>query len=164
MTVHGSEMGVARRVTSAELARLDQLRPVARPWFVGLHQAMLARGYDMFVGQVHREPRQQRQAQADGTTSAAQDISWHELDLAVDWRRRLPDGTEDLTTSGPEDFWRALSEESAKIPGMRNLAYRPDGSKRLLNGKTWDPGHCEYRAGYVTLADAVKALAPELLA
>lgn len=150
-------------MTSAELARLDQLRPEARPWFEALNRAMQARGYDPFIGQVHREPAQQAQAQADGTTSAGQGISWHELDLAVDYRRRLPDGTEDLTTGGPDDFWRALSEEAAKIPGMRCLAYRPDGSKRLLNGKTWDPGHCEYRGAYVTLAEAVKALAPDLL-
>lgn len=150
-------------MTSAELARLDQLRPEARPYFEALNRAMLARGYDPFIGQVHRSRKQQHQAQTDGTTSAAQDISWHELDRAVDYRRRLPDGSCDPTTSGPDDFWRALSEEAAKIPGMRNLAYRPDGSKRLLNGKTWDPGHCEYRGDYATLAAAVSAEAPELL-
>lgn len=151
-------------MTSAELARLDQLCPAARPWFEALIRAMQTRGYDPFVGQVGRTPAQQRQAIVDGTTSAHQFLSWHFIGRAVDFRRRLPDGTEDQTTSGPDDFWRALGKEAGKIPGMRSLAYHGDGSKVLLNGKTWDAGHVEFRGDFETLAEAVKAEAPELLA
>lgn len=151
-------------MTSAELALLDELRPEARPWFEALIRAMQARGYDPFIGTVLRTPAQQRQAIVDGTTSAHQFLSWHFLGRAVDFRRRLPDGTCDTTTSGPDNFWRALAEEAGKIPGMRSLAYHGDGSKVLLNGTTWDAGHVEFRGDYETLTEAVRAEAPELVA
>lgn len=150
-------------MTPAELARLDELRPEARPWFEALIRAMQTRGYAPFIGCVLRTPKQQRQAIADGTTSAHQFMSWHFLGRAVDFRRRLPDGTEDTTTSGPGDFWRALYEEATAL-GLRSLAYHSDGSKVLLNGATWDAGHVEFWGGYGSLAAAVLAEAPELVA
>jgi hypothetical protein len=151
-------------VTSAELARLDQLCAAARPWFTALIQAMQSHGYDPFIGQVLRTPAQQQQAIAAGTTSKHQILSWHFLGRAVDFRRRLPGGTEDQTTSGPDDFWRTLYEEASAIPGMRSLAYNADGSKLLLNGVTWDAGHVEFRGDYPTLVAAVQVEAPHLLA
>lgn len=150
-------------MTSAELARLDQLRPEARPFFEALLRAMQSRGYDPFVGQVLRTPAQQQAAIASGATSKHQTLSWHFLGRAVDFRRRLANGGEDQTTSGPDDFWRALSEEAEKC-GLRSLAYHPDGTKILLNGVTWDAGHVEYRGDYADLVAAVTAEAPELLA
>lgn len=151
-------------VNADELARLDQLRPEARPQFDALIAAMEARGYLPYVGQVLRTPAQQQQAIAAGTTSKHQKLSWHFLRRAVDFRRRRMDGTEDLTTGGPDDFWRALYEEATKIPGMRSLAYHPNGSQLLLNGVTWDAGHVEFRLPYAELHEAVSAEAPELLA
>lgn len=125
---------------------------------------MQARGYDPFIGQVLRTPAQQQVAIAGGTTSKHQTLSWHFLGRAIDFRRRLDNGGEDMSTGGPDDFWRALYDEATKIPGMRSLAYHSDGSKLLLNGTTWDAGHVEYRAPFAELAEAVSAEAPELLA
>jgi hypothetical protein len=146
-----------------QLARLDTLIPEARQAFDALIQAMTARGLEPFIGQCGRTPAQQAQAIKDGTTSKTQKVSWHELNRAVDFRARLNDGTEDMTTNN-EAFFRALYEETQKIPGLRSLAYRPDGTKLLLNGKTWDAGHVEFRTPYGTLAEAVTAEAPELAA
>jgi hypothetical protein len=164
-------------VTSADLARLDELAPAARPWFEALIRGMQRRGFDPYIGTVWRSPMQQLRAIVNGTTSKRQALSWHmlsEIDKktgdpiprsrAVDFRRRLEDGTRDPTTTGPDDFWRALYAESAAIPGMRCLAYKPDGSRLLLNGKTWDPGHVEFRLPHVSLKAAVRVEAPHLLA
>ena len=146
-----------------ELARLDTLIPTARAAHDALIAAMTDRGLEPFIGQVGRTPAQQQAAIAAGTTSAHQHISWHEIGRAVDYRARLGDGSEDMTTHN-EPFFRALADESAKIDGMRSLAFNADGSKLLLNGHVWDAGHVEYRAPYATLIAAVKAEAPELLA
>jgi hypothetical protein len=96
-----------------------------------------------------------------GTTSKHQKLTWHFLGRAVDFRRRLPIGGKDMSTGGPDDFWRALYQEAIKL-GLRSLAYRNDGSKLLLNGNLWDAGHVEDRGDYETLAEAVRAEAPEL--
>ena len=128
-----------------------------------LIEAMTSRGLEPFIGQCGRTPQQQAQAIQDGTTSAHQTISWHELNRAVDFRARLQDGTEDLTTNN-EAFFQALYQEACKIDGLRSLAYRPAGTKLLLNGVTWDAGHVEYRTPYDTLAEAVQAEHPELAA
>jgi hypothetical protein len=150
-------------VPTSELARLDELCPTSRPKFDALIAAMLARGYVCRIGQVRRSKAQQAAAIAAGTTSKNQKLSWHFLGRAVDFRRELPDGSMDQTTSGPDDFWRALYAEATKL-GLRSLAYHPDGSKLLLNGKIFDGGHVEDRGDYATLALAVAAEAPELLA
>lgn len=150
-------------MTPNELHRLDALIPEARAAFDQLIAAMTKRGLEPYVGQAYRAPQQQAEAIKDGTTSKNQKISWHELRRAVDFRAKLPDGSEDLTTNN-EFFFRALYQEASKIPGLRSLAYRPDGSKLLLNGRTWDAGHVEYRGGYKTLVEAVQAEAPELAA
>lgn len=149
-------------MTSAELARLDQLRPESRPKFEALIRAMQRRGYDPFIGDVLRTPAQQQAAIANGTTSAHQTLSWHFLGRAVDFRRRLADGSMDQTTSGPDDFWRALYEEATALE-LRSLAYHADGSKVLLNGRLWDAGHVEHREPYETLVAAVQAESPGLL-
>lgn len=150
-------------LSPGELARLDTLIPPARAAHDTLIAAMTARGLEPFIGQCGRTPAQQQAAIAAGTTSAHQHISWHELGRAVDFRARHADGSEDLTTNN-EPFFRALFEEAGKIEGMRSLAYNADGSKLLLNGHTWDAGHCEFREPFGTLVAAVKAEAPELLA
>jgi hypothetical protein len=146
-----------------QLQRLDTLISEARQAFDQLIAAMTARGLEPFIGQCGRTPAQQAQAIKDGTTSKNQKISWHELGRAVDFRARVHDGSEDLTTNN-ETFFRALYEEATKILGLRSLAYHLDGSKLLINGKTWDAGHVEYRTPYTTLAEAVAAEAPELAA
>lgn len=164
-------------MTSAELARLDELSPEVRPFFEALIRAMQARGYDPFIGEVWRSGAEQANAILRGVTSKHQRLSWHMLTVsdgnggrapgsrAVDFRRRLDDGTEDMTTGGPDTFWRTLYAEASAIPGMRSLAYHPDGgTKLLLNGKTWDAGHVEWRGEFAELHEAVSALSPELLA
>jgi hypothetical protein len=150
-------------MTPGQLQRLDTLIPEARQAFDQLIAAMIARGLTPYVGQCRRTPDQQAQAIHDGTTSKRQTISWHELGRAVDFRALLPDGTPDQTTHN-EPFFKALYEEATKIDGLRSLAYHLDGSKLLLNGKTWDAGHVEFRQPYETLAEAVQAEAPELAA
>jgi hypothetical protein len=149
-------------VTPAEIAHLDELCTSSRPKFEALIAAMLARGYDVCIGQIRRTKAQQDAARAAGTTSKSQKLSWHFLGRAIDFRRRLPDGSADKTTSGPDDFWRALYEEATRL-GLRSLAYHPDGSKLLLNGTLWDSGHIEDRGSFKTLNEAVAAEAPELL-
>jgi|SRR5882724_3146764 len=150
-------------LSAGERVKIDQLIPPARVAHIALISAMVDRGMLPAIGQVDRCAAQQHEAQAAGTTSVHQDISWHELDRAVDYRARLPDGTMDKTTHN-EAFFRALSEESGKIDGLRSLAYNTDGSKKLLNGKTWDAGHVEFRWPFDTLAQAVEAERPDLLA
>lgn len=124
---------------------------------------MISRGFRPYCGQALRTPRQQQAAIAAGTTSKGQKLSWHFLGRAVDFRRRHPDGTEDTTTGGNDDFWRALYLEATNL-GLRSLAYHADGTKFLLNGTLWDAGHVEARGDHETLVEAVKAEAPELLA
>ena len=123
----------------------------------------VARGLEPFIGQCSRTPAEQAAAVASCHSSKNEKVDWHELKRAVDYRARLADGSEDLTTHN-EAFFRALSEEAGKIDGMRSLAYNADGSKLLLNGHTWDAGHCEFRAPFLSLVDAATAEAPELLA
>lgn len=163
-------------MTSAELAKLDELRPGSRPLFEALIRGMQRRGFDPFIGTVWRPEKAQAAAIAAGTTSAGQVLSWHMLtrlddgkrvpaSRAIDFRRRLPNGRMDTTTSGPEDFWRALYEEATAL-GLRSLAYRegaPRWRKLLLNGRTWDAGHVEDRTGFKTLVAAVRAESPHLL-
>lgn len=148
-------------LSPGELAKLDTLIPAARTVHDALIAAMTARGLEPYIGQCARTAAQQQAAIAAGATSANQHVSWHELGRAVDYRARLADGSEDLTTKN-ESFFRALYEEACKIDGMRSLAYNADGSKLLLNGKTWDAGHCEYRLPFGTLAEAVEAENPDL--
>jgi hypothetical protein len=150
-------------MTAAEAKHLDGLRPTSRPKFDALIAAMIVRGFDPYVGQVLRTMTEQDEARVAGTTSKGQKLSWHMIGRAVDFRRRLPDGSEDKTTSGPDDFWRALYEEATKL-GLRSLAYHPDGTKLLLNGTLWDAGHVEDRGEWTTLAQAVAVEGPEFLA
>lgn len=154
---------VCSNLTFGELQRLDALEPDTKRKMSAVISAMEARGFTVYVGQTLRTVAEQQAAQAAGTTSKGQNLSWHFLGRAVDFRRRLPDGTEDQTTGGPDDFWRALYEEAGNA-GCRSLAYHPDGTKLLLNGTVWDAGHVENRGGYATLAEAVQAERPELLA
>jgi len=148
-------------LTPAEVARLDLLRPATRAKMIGIADAMTAIGMRVFIGTTMRTVAEQAQAIAAGTTSKGQKLSWHFLGRACDFRRRLPDGSEDLTTGGSEAFWRAL-QRCAGLFGCRSLAYRKDGAKLLLNGRTWDPGHVEDREGFATLVEAVAAERPDL--
>lgn len=147
-------------MTPGELARLGTLRDPCRVRVLAVLAAMIARGFDPYVGQSRRTRAQQLAAIERGTTSVGQVWSWHHLDLAVDIRRRLPGGGPDPTTSGPEDFWRALYEEASRRD-LRCLAYKPGpGWRKLLIGppgrKIWDAGHLEYREDYRTLTAAVR--------
>lgn len=149
-------------LSPGEVARLDTLIPPARAAHDTLIAAMTARGMEPFIGACARSEAQQAAAVASGASSKNEKVDWHEIRRAVDYRARLADGSEDLTTHN-EPFFRALYEETQKIPGMRSLAYHADGTKLLLNGHTWDAGHVEYRLPYATLLAAVQAEAPELL-
>jgi hypothetical protein len=147
-------------MTPAELDRLDQLMPDCRWRVERLIDRLRAQGLDCFVGATKRSPAEVEAARLAGRSSAKQTRSWHELGRAVDMRPLRKTGGPNYDT-GPasEPFWRALQAE-AEILGMRCLAYRPDGSKLLLetvNGKRWDPGHVEYRAPYATLREALAA-------
>jgi hypothetical protein len=146
-----------------EIVRLGTLIPPARAAHDALISAMIARGLTPFIGACARTPAQQAAAVTSGHSSKNEKIDWHELRRAVDYRARLGDGSEDMTTHN-EPFFRALYDEAQKIPGMRSLAYRKDGSKLLIDGHLWDAGHVEYRAPFGTLLAAVQAEAPELLA
>jgi hypothetical protein len=145
-------------MTAGEQARLATLIPEARERVEKLLAAMEARGMPVYVGQTRRTAAQQHDAQARGTTSVKQSVSWHELDRAADLRKRLPDGTPDQTTRD-EAFFLALYEE-AKALGLRSLAYQlVDGGLRklLINGHVWDAGHVEWRQPFATLAEAIVA-------
>lgn len=149
-------------MTAAETARLGQLIPACRARVEEVIAAMGARGFGVYVGQTLRSDAQQHEAQARGTTSAHQSRSWHQLGRAADLRARHVDGTPDETTHN-EPFFRALYEEAGKI-GLRSLAYHlVDGKleKLLLNGKTWDAGHVEWRFPHATLDEAFAAEGPK---
>lgn len=147
-------------MTIAEIDRIDALIPEARWRVYRVIQALEAAGFEVFVGSTARTQAEVAKAVASGNSSANQKHSWHQLGRAVDLRPRLPNGGPDYST-GPlsEVFWRALQVAAEKF-GMRCLAYRKDGQKFYLKtskGRTWDPGHCEFRSPYVCLADAIKA-------
>jgi hypothetical protein len=147
--------------------RLGYLEPETRKRAVGVMGRMLMRGHKVGVGSTLRQVDEQREALARGTTSSGQILTWHFLGRAVDFRRRLPDGSLDQTTSGDETFWRDLFE-CATEEGLRSLAYEqgaPVWKKKYIGAKkVWDCGHVEYRAGYATLAEATRAERPALMA
>ena len=150
-------------MTPGELDRLAQLHPEMYWRAERLIQNMAKRGHDVFVGATKRSADEAEAARLAGRSSAHQTRSWHELGRAVDCRPRKATGGPNYDT-GPasEPFWLALQEEAEAL-GMRCLAYREDGSKLLLNtvnGKRWDPGHCEYRAPYANLEAALVAELP----
>lgn len=144
----------------AELDRLALLIPEALWRVERVIQRMKARGFEIFVGRTLGTKADTAAAVAAGRANIHMTHDWHELRRAVDLRPRKKDGGPNYDT-GPdsEPFWRALHEECAGF-NLRNLAYNPDGTKLLIHttkGTTWDPGHCEYRAPYKTLAEAVAA-------
>jgi hypothetical protein len=148
-------------MTPAELDRIALLIPEARWRVERVIQRMKERhGFDVFVGATGRTAAEVEASRLAGRSSASQTHSWHELGRAADLRPRKVTGGPNYDT-GPasEPFWRALQAEATTF-GLRCLAYRPDGSKLLLdtvNGKRWDPGHVEFRAPYATLAAAYAA-------
>lgn len=146
-------------MTNAETLRMQQLEMVTQGKVWSLIDMMADRGFDVFVGATRRTPAEVEAARLAGRSSAKQTRSWHELGRAADLRPRKKDGGPNYDT-GPESlpFWRAL-QTCAEATGMRCLAFRPDGSKLLLdtvNGKRWDPGHVEWRASYASLKDALQ--------
>ncbi len=162
-------------LTVGELHRLDSLEHETRRKAFALIGGMNARGLDPYVGQTVRSVTQQLAAIEAGHTSAHQTLSWHFLARAIDFRKRLPNGEGDPTTHD-EAFFLALFEEAVKV-GMRSLAYRADSDGSALidatghpmklliktkRGDVWDAGHCENRAGYATLAEAVAVERPDL--
>jgi hypothetical protein len=143
-------------MTSAEARRLAQLTPETRSRVEQVIAAMGVRGFAVFVGDTLRTPAEQQAAIERGTTSAHQTRSWHFLGRAADLRKRNLDGSVDETTRD-EAFFHALWQE-ARAVGLRSLAYRDDGvTKILINGKTWDAGHVEYREPFATIDEAFAA-------
>lgn len=147
-------------MTNGELDRLELLTVETRWRVERVIQAMQVRGFDVFVGATARTPTEVEAARVAGRSSATQTRSWHELGRAADLRPRKKSGGPNYDT-GPDSypFWRALQDEAERV-GMRCLAYRPDGKKLLITtvkGKRWDPGHCEYREPFATLAAAIVA-------
>jgi len=144
-------------LTPAELSRMQRLTAETRERVWRVIEDMAALGFDVFVGSTARTAEETAKAVATGHSSKDQKHSWHELGRAADLRRRKADGGINFD-QGPESepFWRALYEAATKH-GVRSLAYRPDGSKLILNGSKgpiWDSGHVEYRHPYSTLAEA----------
>jgi hypothetical protein len=161
-----TEAEVLSQCSPGELRKLDKLIPEMRRRAVGTMARMLARGHKVGVGSTLREIEEQQAALARGTTSSGQILTWHFLGRAVDFRRRLADGSLDQTTGGDETFWRDLFE-CAGEEGLRSLAYdvgRPVWKKKLIGKKkTWDAGHVEDRGGYATLVAATKTERPDLM-
>jgi hypothetical protein len=147
-------------MTQAERDRLDQLTPETKRRVELVMLAMLARGFDVFVGRTLGTAADTARAVATGHASKNMKHDWHELGRAADLRQRAKSGGPSFDQSpASEPFWRALYEEATRV-GLRSLAYRTDGSKLLIKttkGSIWDSGHVEHREPYATLADAIKA-------
>lgn len=164
-------------MTDVEKFRLSLLMPSARARAEGVIARMVTRGFrEPYVGHTMRTPEEQAEALRRGTTGRKQKNSWHfqfhnektgeRGARAVDFRDRLPNGKPDPTTRN-ELFFLALWEEATAI-GLRCLGFVRDTKghpvKLYINGgKLWDAGHCEYRAPYKSLTDALAAEAPHVL-
>lgn len=155
-------------ITEAEAFRLSLLRPDARARAEAVMRRMMQRGHECpYVGSTRRTQREQEDAVRRGTSSASQTLSWHLLDRAVDFRKRLPGNKPDPTTNDFRfflDLWECAEDE-----GMRCLGFERDQAGKpvklyINNGKLWDPGHCEWRQPYVSLVQATAAEAPYLIA
>lgn len=154
-------------MTDVEKFRLSLLTPATRARAEDVIQRMMARGFrEPYVGQTLRTLDEQREAILRGTTGRKQNLSWHLIRRAIDFRDRLPNGEPDPTTRN-EAFFLALWKEATTC-GLRCLGYTRDAAgypvKYYINGgKLWDAGHCEYREPYATLFEAIRAEAPHLL-
>lgn len=155
-------------MTDVEKFRLSLLVPEMRARCEDVMQRMIKRGFrEPYVGQTIRTLTEQREAVARGTTGRKQNLSWHLIKRAVDFRDRMPNGKEGDKTTRNEAFFLALWYEATAC-GLRCLGYERDANgfpvkKYINNGKVWDAGHCEFRAPYRTLKDAIAAEAPYLL-
>lgn len=159
--LYPGERGDDYPTTDDEQRRLSQLIPAAESRMRAILMAMAARGMPAYVGETERSQEAQDAAVASGHSSAGEHHGWHELRRACDFRKRLPGDHADPTTHD-EAFFRALYEE-ATIAGCRSLAFRPDGSKLLIqtvHGEVWDGGHVEFREPYLSLAEAWAAEGP----
>lgn len=154
-------------MTDVEKFRLSLLTPDTRARCEDVIQRMIKRGFrEPYVGQTLRTLAEQKEAVRRGTTNRTQTLSWHLIKRAVDFRDRLPNGKPDSSTRN-EAFFLALWYEATAC-GLRCLGYERDANgfpvKKYINGgKLWDAGHCEYRAPFKTLKDAIAAEAPYLL-
>jgi hypothetical protein len=154
-------------VTDVEKFRLSLLTPDTRARAEGVIQRMIDRGFrEPFVGDTIRTLSEQREAVRRGTTGRKQNLSWHLIKRAIDFRDRLPNGKRDPTTRN-EAFFLALWKEATAV-GLRNLGYKRDANgfpvKYYINGgKVWDPGHCEFRYPYKSLKEAIEKEAGFLL-
>lgn len=145
-------------MNAVELDRLEKLIPEARWRVERVIMSMRVSGYDLYIGRTLGTKEDIAKAVAAGRAAAGMTRDWHELGRAVDLRLRNEKGGPDWDTSPASyPFWRALYVDATAL-GLRCLGYRPDGSRLLIKtkrGSTWDPGHCEYRAPFATLAEAV---------
>lgn len=142
-------------MTDAETARLATLTPETRAAFFPLERSCADAGIVLFVGSCRRTRAQQAEAHASGHSS--QPVSWHELGRGMDLYP-VVDGSPDLA-GHHVDLFRKM-HELAPACGLHGIAFNPDGTPRYINtpkGRVWDGGHLEYRAPYVTLAEAVNA-------
>lgn len=145
-------------MTDAENTRLNGLIPEARTGYIILADMCKARGLRLFLGSTLRTAQQQQEAKASGHST--QPISWHMIGRACDVYPVA--GIEPDMNGKHMDLFRVMHEEAKKI-GWHGLAFNDDGSKRYINtlkGKVWDGGHLEWRAGYATLAEAIKTEGP----
>lgn len=151
-------------MTDAENKRLNGLIPEARAAFIQLSDMCRARGLLLFLGQTLRSmPEQQKKLDAGLTTQA---VTWHFIGRGLDVYVIDPKtGAPDLAGKRV-DLYQIMHEEAAKLR-LTGKAFNADGSRRYLTvvkngakGKLWDAAHLEWRHGYDTLAEAIKAEGP----
>jgi hypothetical protein len=140
-----------------ERQRIAALEPSTRRAYRQLIARLRARGISLYTGQTSRTPALQKRLVAEGKSTTEK--SWHLARRAIDAypidpRTRKPD------LKGVRlDLFRIMHEEAAKL-GFRGLAFKTDGSKRIIQtskGPIWDAGHIEYRGGFPNVAAAMAA-------
>jgi hypothetical protein len=143
---------------TSEEARAAQLIPTAQ-LALERTRAELEQdwGIRTYVGSTRRNPDEQAKIVAKGNSATQK--SWHLLGRAVDLYPYDPDTGKPDLAGKHVDLFRTMQEVGAGY-GWTNIAFNPDGSKRLItttkNGKqvkVWDGGHMQFTEG-MTFAQA----------